>query len=134
METKFRPEISELPRILQWVREQVEPAELSDKEKKRVEVAMEEAIVNVISHGSSVEITLDCHLELERQIEFVLRDDGPPFNPITDDAEDLKFDISLEEREPGGLGISIMRKYMDLLLYRREDNQNILTLIKAINL
>lgn len=134
METKFRPEISELPRILQWVREQVEPAELSDKEKKRVEVAMEEAIVNVISHGSPAEITLDCHLELERQIEFVLRDDGPPFNPITDDAEDLKFDISLEEREPGGLGISIMRKYMDLLLYRREDNQNILTLIKAINL
>jgi anti-sigma regulatory factor (Ser/Thr protein kinase) len=133
METKFRAEISELSQILAWIRGQLDQTELVDKEKKRVELAMEEAIVNVITHGKPAEITLLYRNEQPDQVEFILKDDGPPFNPITDDDEEaLKLDATLEEREPGGLGLSIMRKYMDLLLYRREENHNILTLIKVI--
>ncbi|MBS0630098.1 MAG: ATP-binding protein [Verrucomicrobia bacterium] len=131
MESSFPAEIDQLPRILSWVRTQIEPTSLSDKEKKRVELAIEEAIVNVITHGKPAEIGLYCLSEPSERIEFILKDAGPPFNPITAD-ENLQEDLILEEREPGGLGISIMRRYMDLLLYRREDDQNILTMIKLI--
>ena len=36
-----------------------------------------------------------------------------------------------EEREIGGLGIYIVKKSMDEVLYRYEDGQNILTIRKA---
>ncbi len=132
MEAKFPAEIDALPQMLSWVRGQIEPTELVEKEKKRVELAMEEAIVNVITHGKPGEIELLCRCEPAERIEFILKDSGPPFNPITED-EDLQMDVNLEEREPGGLGLSIMRRYMDLLLYRREENQNVLTMIKVIS-
>jgi len=132
MELKIRAEMSELAEILKWIREQLEQTELADPDKKRVELSMEEAIVNVMTHGNPAEIILHCRSDQAEQVEFILKDDGPPFNPITEAKVEPNFDASLEEREPGGLGLSIMRNYMDLLLYKREDNLNILTLIKVI--
>jgi sigma-B regulation protein RsbU (phosphoserine phosphatase) len=40
--------------------------------------------------------------------------------------------LSLEERSIGGLGIHLVRQIMDQIQYRREDNKNILTLIKKM--
>ncbi len=93
---------------------------------------MEEAVVNVITHAKPANFALYCHAESHR-IEFQLKDFGPPFNPL-DHVEDLQMDLTLEEREPGGLGLSIMRNYMDALLYRREGDQNIFILIKDISI
>ena len=109
---------------------------LEFSQQKNVELALEEAIVNVISHAyteKKEEITLICRLEDDRQIEFDVCDSGPEFNPLT---RPLDYDpkASLEERKPGGLGLQIIHQNMDALFYRREDNQNIFTMIKNINL
>lgn len=131
---KIKAELESLPKVLAWVRAQVEETNLSEGEKKRVEIALEEAVVNVMMHGakeSEIEIELSCKHEPDRHIEFELKDLGPPFNPIAHEGQ-TQSDSSLEERELGGLGLSIMRKYMDTLLYRREGDQNILILIKTI--
>ena len=42
-------------------------------------------------------------------------------------------DISLEEREIGGLGIHLVRQIMDDVQYQYKDGQNILTLTKKFN-
>ena len=44
---RFPAKIEKLPLILGWVRDQIEPIPLSVKEKKRVELALEEAVVNI---------------------------------------------------------------------------------------
>jgi len=135
VEKQFSADLAELPEILNWVRRQIEQTELSDPEKMRVELAMEEAIVNVITHAAvdhPLDFSLLCIQEPKSQIEFQLKDSGSPFNPLAHIGESQR-ELSIEEREPGGLGMTIMRKYMDVLLYRREENQNILTLIKIIN-
>lgn len=135
VEKQFSADLAQLPEILNWIHAQIEKTELSDSDKMRVELAMEEAIVNVITHAAldhSLVCSLVCIQEPKSQIEFQLKDSGPPFNPLAHIGESQN-ELSLDERKPGGLGIAIMRKYMDVLLYRREENQNILTLIKIIN-
>lgn len=134
--TEFPAVISELPKILAWVRQQIEQIALNDSDKKKIELSLEEAVVNVITHAAKdrpLDIVLFFNHEPGHRLEFQLRDLGPPFNPL-DHVEDLQMDLSLEEREPGGLGLSIMRNYMDALLYRREGDQNIFTLIKDISI
>lgn len=132
MEASFKASIEELPQILQWIRMQLEKTELPDREKKRMEIAMEEAVVNVINHAKSSTLSIYFKHEPNQTIEFHVKDSGPAFNPL-DVIQTVQKEWELEEREPGGLGLTIIRNYMDVLLYRREGEQNILILIKKIS-
>lgn len=135
-EAEFPAVLSELPKILAWVRQQIEQIPVNDSEKKKIELSLEEAVVNVITHAAKerpLDIALLFNHEPGHRLEFQLKDFGPPFNPL-DHIEDPETEFSLEERTPGGLGLTIMRNYMDALLYRREGDQNIFTLIKDISI
>nr|NGX27070.1 Serine/threonine-protein kinase BtrW [Chlamydiota bacterium] len=127
----FSAELSELPAMLTWVRSHLDQTSLPKPEKMRLEIAMEEAIINVIHHAKTEE---KLHLTVRhmpgRQIEFDLIDSGAPFNPLTH--PQAEEDIPLEEQTPGGKGLVLMRKCTDALLYRREGECNILTLVKKI--
>jgi len=62
--------------------------------------------------------------------DFVVEvsDNGKPFNPLDHPEPDLNQ--PLEERPIGGLGIHLIRKFVDQLAYRRDAGRNILTLRK----
>lgn len=55
-------------------------------------------------------------------------DKGVEFNPLIKDEPDLT--LKAEERDIGGLGLTIVRKNVDEIDYRYENNQNILTIEK----
>ena len=59
-----------------------------------------------------------------------MTDSGIPFDP-TQKAE-VDITLSAEERAIGGLGIHLVRQLMDEVIYNREDDKNVLTLIKRI--
>lgn len=59
-------------------------------------------------------------------IEFI--DSGIPYNPLTQ--EDPLTNLPAEERNIGGLGIFIVKKQMDDVSYRYEDNRNVLSITK----
>jgi serine/threonine-protein kinase RsbW len=68
---------------------------------------------------------------LESRILIVeIIDDGIPFDPTSLKKPDLT--LPAEERPIGGLGIFLITKIMDSVNYTRNNNQNILTLIKNI--
>lgn len=121
-----------LPKIMSWVRAHIDKTELDTLAEKQIELALEEAIVNIINHAESdKDFSISCNLQARRQIEFVLTDTGQPFNPLTHQSK-TNLEITLQEREEGGLGLIFMKKYMDGIFYRREDEKNILTLIKNL--
>jgi sigma-B regulation protein RsbU (phosphoserine phosphatase) len=64
----------------------------------------------------------------EITIEF--EDGGAAFDPLSKDDPDLS--PSAEERQPGGLGIFMVKNLMDYVEYQRIGNKNVLTIKKNI--
>jgi len=95
----------------------------------RMELAAEEALVNVFRYAypeAPGDVEMTCKLEEDRfTIEII--DSGIPFDVTA--TPDPKVTGGVHEREPGGLGIFFIKKVMDEVRYRRENDRNILTLI-----
>jgi anti-sigma regulatory factor (Ser/Thr protein kinase) len=95
-----------------------------------MQVAVEEAYVNIINHGYKKEegliwITIDVG---ERFIRVALEDEAPRFDPT-------KFIKQEQDGHPldhpvGGWGINLMKSLTDEIRYDYKDNKNKLILIK----
>jgi sigma-B regulation protein RsbU (phosphoserine phosphatase) len=106
-------------------------AGLDKRTLKKMEVALEEAVVNIVnySQGSEIGLTL-CGLA-DKGISVTLSDNGIPFDPTAQEPADTAKAVA--ERQIGGLGIALLRQIADLLHYRRtDDGLNELTIIKNI--
>jgi serine/threonine-protein kinase RsbW len=90
----------------------------------RLRVALDEVLANILHHGGGgrVEVTFCREADF---VEIVIKDDGAPFDPLTWPAPDVRS--SLEAREPGGLGIALLRGLIEDIRYQRADC-NVLTL------
>jgi anti-sigma regulatory factor (Ser/Thr protein kinase) len=134
METrKFLATIEILHSMLQWIRSEADKMAFESLDRYKIELAAEEAIVNVIRHSyagkeGEVSITIDSEGGL---LKITISDSGQPFNPLAKKSKAGLY-ASLEERQMGGLGLVFIRKCLDEVSYQRKNNQNILTLIKKI--
>jgi anti-sigma regulatory factor (Ser/Thr protein kinase) len=129
----FNAALDHLPQMLKWVRHLSLSAGFADKETKKIELALEEILVNIIhyaypkAHG---EIFLTFHTYPEK-IQIVIQDRGVPFNPLLQ-KPDVDLDAELEERKEGGLGMHFTHALMDEVSYTRLEPHNILTLTKFL--
>lgn len=120
--------------MLQFIRNGAEQQGFSKKGINKIQIAAEEALVNVISYaypddGGDVEIR--CNARGAEGLVIEIIDWGIPFDPLSLPEPDTE--APPEERNIGGLGIHIMRNIMDEVSYKREGDRNILTLTKYIN-
>ena len=105
-------------------------AALSSIEAKRLRLAVEEAVANIINHGQATAITLSA-ANGDGQLTLTITDDGQPFDPTADSKTDLS--VPPDQRPPGGLGIMFLHQMTDGLDYCRDDGHNILTIRKNIS-
>ena len=63
-------------------------------------------------------------------VTFELRDEGKPFDPTAADTGDVVE--ATKQQKMGGLGIHLIRHYMDEICYERQNNQNVLTMKKFL--
>jgi serine/threonine-protein kinase RsbW len=110
-------ELENLAMIRNFVRESaaalgVDPTVVSD-----LVLAVDEAATNVIVHGyQGRQGTIEIEVAREAMDVVVrMRDDAPPFDPTSAPSPDLIQ--PLEERTPGGLGIYLIRQYMDEVIH-----------------
>lgn len=100
----------------------------------KLEIAFEEIFTNIASYAyekEQGELSLDCTMEQGTgKLVLRFRDRGKPFNPIAKADPDLE--LPLEQRPVGGLGIYMVKKFVDEAEYAYEDGFNILTLKKKI--
>ena len=128
----LRGEAAELVRLEAFAEAFARNCALADDERSRLLVILEELFTNVVEHAyegaaASVAVTLGWkHGRLT--IDFV--DDGPPFDPLAHSAPDL--DAPLEQRPMGGLGIAIVRAFVDRARYCRKGDRNHLHLVRRI--
>ncbi len=132
----FTAELASLYPILNWVGSHLEKTPFSDVEVRRIELALEEGLVNIISYayqGTVGVIDVSFHLEEGKYVELTFEDGGEPFNPLTHKKERDPF-VPIEEMEEGGLGIQFMKELMDKVEYKRDQEKNILILRKKLPL
>ncbi len=101
----------------------------------KLEIALEEIFTNVASYAyekEGGELRLNCFVDQGSGIlTLQFRDRGKPFNPLAKANPDLK--LPLESRPVGGLGIYMVKQFVDEVDYAYKDGFNILTLRKNID-
>ncbi len=131
----FPAKIEALYDMLAFVREEAERAGFAPPLISRIELACEEALVNIISYGYQNTPSKNATLEIEcspidKGIKILLRDQGIAFNPLENQS---RFNPKVDnENCVGGYGVFFILNLMDEVTYSREDNFNILTLIKLL--
>ncbi len=94
----------------------------------KVELVLEEVLLNIMNHaysgGQQGTIKAGCVFSDEGKFIVRIIDQGSPFDPSSIPEPDTT--LSVEERNIGGLGIFLVRKLSDHVLYKRVDGQNIL--------
>ena len=115
---------------LAFVEEELEKLDCPMKINMMIAVSVEEVFVNIAHYAYGGE-TGRMHLAVmpeEGGVAIRFRDSGMPFDPLMRDDPDIT--LSAEERQIGGLGIYMVKKSMDDVIYSREDGENILTIKK----
>jgi anti-anti-sigma factor len=117
-----------------FVVEAAEAAHLDERTVYHCQMAVDEALTNIIEHGYTYQgndrqIEITCQVEPERVVITII-DDSPAFNPLTHDTPDPAE--PLDSREPGGWGIYFIRKLMNDVQYQRVGDRNHLVLIKQL--
>ena len=132
LETEAKAE--NLPQVLSFIEERLESVGCPMKTQMQIAVAAEEIYVNIASYAYAPGTgRAKLRLELSRspkRAAIAFTDSGKPFDPTKRDDPDLT--LTAEERDIGGLGIYMTKKFMDSVTYEYRDGQNILTLTKNL--
>ena len=113
-------DIETIPQLNEFIDTVAEEIGLDMPLTMSLNLALEEAVVNVMEEmGSDGE-----------QLTFIISDHGVPFDPTKQAEADTT--LSVEERAIGGLGIHLVRQIMDVISYERIDGFNVLTLKKKL--
>ena len=99
----------------------------------QIELTLEEICVNIVNYGFEddggehmIEIIVDSEAE---SLTMEIVDNGRAFDPLTETPEP-DLDSAVGDRPIGGLGVYLVKQYMDELDYRRSDGRNHLKMIK----
>lgn len=124
---------AEKQKLLKALRKFARDHRLPKKVLQSADLALEEHLTNLMNYGFEDAQVHQIFIRLEMvnggfQVE--VEDDGKAFNPLEFPAPDLTLPLS--ERPVGGLGIHLIRSFMDELNYRREGGRNLFQMRKRV--
>ena len=124
-------DIAQVPMLARWVEELGQELQLPLDVVFQLNLALEEAVVNVMNYaypgekGKPVTVTAEFIASKggEERILFVLTDEGVPFDPT----------LAAEQRSIGGLGIVLVQRLMENVTYERKGRQNVLSMLYCVH-
>lgn len=125
--------LDEVSVLAVFVENLCEELDLSAETTMNINLALEEAIANIIMYAYPSEEKHDIILDVKSvpgQLVFLLTDKGGAFDPTQ--VSDAEINAPIEERAIGGLGIFLIRNIMNEVSYQRLDGENLLIMKKNI--
>ncbi len=129
---RITSDLSEVKKTRNFLSGILKELNLDEKDCFIIELSLLEICLNIIKYAypdEKGEIFIKIWQE-ENKILLEIRDSGIPFDPRA--TESPVIDEVVKNEKKGGFGILLARKLMDGFDYRREDNQNILTMYKKV--
>jgi len=127
----LRNDIREMSRVIDAITHIADSVSCPPVVVHDVTLAMEEIFSNIVFYGfgDDLDHNITLHLVVEGDaLILTLQDEGIPFNPLN--VQIGRRDKPLEERDKGGMGITLAKNLMDQMEYRRERGKNILRMEK----
>ena len=123
-----------LEEISKLVVDSAKSAGMDEDSVYALQLAVDEACSNIIEHAyggegiGEIKVTIQ---PTQREFIVILRDRGQPFDP--DQVPEPTRNVPLEEIEPRGVGLYLIRKMMDEVRFDfSSETGNVLTLVKRI--
>ena len=124
-------DVSEVSMLGEWIEQQCESLDLPTSEVFQINLALEEAVVNVMDYAYPGQEGMPVRLNMQgdsHELIFRLEDEGIPFDPTTE-AKEPDITLDADVRPIGGLGVFLVKQIMASVTYERRDDKNILTMI-----
>ena len=127
---RVKSDRAQLGEVIEAVEGMAEREEWAPDFSYRVHLALEELVLNVMDYGYDDNMQdIEIHVTSDSDaITIEIVDSGKPFDPLSD-APEPDLDAAMEERRIGGLGVHLVKTLMDQMHYRRENDQNRLTIV-----
>lgn len=132
---EFIAQMQRLPSMIGFVVKEAKDVGIEGERLNKIELATEEALVNVIHYAYSEpereenRLHMTCNfLDSANQFVVTIKDFGKPFN-LKEKEVDLQLGVPVEERKIGGLGIYMIKQLATSLDYERKENENILSMV-----
>ena len=126
--------LDNLAQVLQFVDSRLEEEDCPIGLQMKIDVAVEELFVNIASYAYAPDSgSATVRMEVEenpKTVVITFADHGVHYDPLA--KEDPDVTLSINDREIGGLGIFMVKKSMDDMIYAYENGQNVLTIRKRI--
>jgi len=133
VQTILRNQPSEMERLGKLLDRFEQRSRLPAATMAELRIVCDEIVSNVIAHAfpEGRPGDIDVRLELAgSRLVVTVSDDGVSFNPLAVAPPDTN--LPLERRQPGGLGIHLVRRLTDEAIYRRQDGRNVIMLVKVL--
>ncbi|MDD2648577.1 MAG: ATP-binding protein [Eubacteriales bacterium] len=127
-------ELSELDGVISFIEEKLEGMEFPMKAAMAFSIAAEEIFVNIAHYAykgknaGSRKAWVIFRATGGDYAHVTFVDEGIPYDPLARPDPDVS--LAAEERDVGGLGIFMVKKSMDSVVYRNIDGRNRLTISK----
>lgn len=145
--------IDRLQQVLAQIGSFLEQEGCPENERRLIEISAEELFTNIVTYAYGeteasctgkadgetsctgkngqvkVEYDVCTSREGSKRVWICFKDQGKPFNPFARKDPDLTLPI--EERPIGGLGIYMVKQFMDRVQYQYDKGWNILTISKG---
>jgi anti-sigma regulatory factor (Ser/Thr protein kinase) len=129
----LKNDLAEISRLAEELEAFCERNGVSTDTVMALNLALEEAVTNVIDYGYDDGGEHEFQVELavaDGSVTATISDDAREYNPLL--REDPDVNAPLEERRIGGLGVLLVKKLMDTVTYARTDGRNVLTMRKRV--
>jgi serine/threonine-protein kinase RsbW len=131
-ELRVKADLAEIEQVRDFLRQGMCGIIIEEEETIKLELALHEIFVNIVLHAypkGDGDVTI--RIRSDGAIFCIeIRDRGMPFNPDEMPPIDLEKKIQMGTR--GGLGIYLIKTLMDKLSYRRDGDENVLTVCKRM--
>ena len=126
--------VENIETVTDFVNEQLEAMDCPMKAQMQIDIAIDELFGNIAHYAYNPEVG-DATVRVEviespLAVVITFIDKGVPYDPLA--KADPDTTLSAEERAIGGLGIFMVKKTMDDIIYEYKDGQNILKIKKYL--
>jgi anti-sigma regulatory factor (Ser/Thr protein kinase) len=131
-EIKVKADLAEIDRVRAFLCQSLHKSPVAEEIAMKLELALHEIFVNIVLHAyPEGKGSIVIRLRIEEGVFYAeIRDHGIPFN--LEEMPPLDLDQKLRSGTGGGYGIFLIKALTDGYSYRRDGNDNVLTIHKRV--